>query len=112
MHIGIFAFDAPLVTRFGNPFPGGCVTTVESHFFKQLIHGSKKLRLLLLLKEFLMLLGSVSQKEAATGGEFEGAQLGVRHRNAGATAQTTCETTARSCANTPIIVPTCLCATH
>src|SRR5262249_51583540 len=72
MHVGISTFDAPPVTPLGNPLSRGVVGAVEFHFVKQLVDGAKEFRLVAFRKEFLMLLGAVSQKQAATSGDFKG----------------------------------------
>jgi hypothetical protein len=62
MHIVTVAVGASVVTRFGNPLPFGCVTTVESRFIKQFLVGVRELRLLAFFKEFLC--SSTDQRKA------------------------------------------------
>ena len=71
MYIGIFSVGAALVAPFGNALSCGFVTAIEFHFIKQLLGRSKKLSLLAFRKEFLMLVGSVRQKQATAGRDFK-----------------------------------------
>jgi hypothetical protein len=73
MHIGIVAVGAALEASLGDTPPCRFVAAIEFHFIKQLLGGSKKLSLLAFRKEFLMLIGPVRQKQAATCGDFKSA---------------------------------------
>jgi len=72
-YIGIPAFFAALVAPIRDTLPGRFVAIIKFHLIHQLLARPKELGFLPFFKEFLLLLGSVSKKEAAASGDLEGA---------------------------------------